>query len=120
MLVCQKRAVRVINCSDYFAGSHNLFRDSNILKIEDLHPWPAHSPDLNPLVFHFWSAAQAEVYTQKPYSIESLVNCVTRFTERFSQEVIEKISHNVLRRATLCPRKNGGRFQQLLLDFKMV
>jgi len=78
------------------------------------YPWPAHSPDLNPLDFHFWAAAQADVYTQKPNSLESLVNCVTRFTERFSQEVIEKISHNVLRRATLCLREEGGHFQHLL------
>ena len=31
--------------------------------------WPAHSPDLNPLDFHFWAAAQKQVYLQKPESI---------------------------------------------------
>ena len=35
--------------------------------------WPAHSPDLNPLDFSFWAAAQTRVYMEKPDSIEYLI-----------------------------------------------
>ena len=41
--------------------------------------WPAHSPDLNPLNFHFWAAAQKQVYLQKLESIGELVECVISF-----------------------------------------
>ena len=77
-------------------------------------PWPAHSPDLNPLDFHFWAAAQNHVFKVKPASIDSLVECVKSFTEGYSQETIIKTSKNVLKRARLCLESGGGHFQQFL------
>ena len=76
--------------------------------------WPAHSPDLNPLDFHFWAAAQNQVFKEKPASIDSLVECVKIFTERYSQETIRKTSKNVLKRARLCLESGGGHFQHFL------
>lgn len=77
-------------------------------------PWPAHSPDLNPLDFHFWAAAQARVYEEKPESIQNLVQCVQDFAEGYSQETIHKVCKNVLKRATICLQNEGGHFQHLM------
>ena len=77
-------------------------------------PWPAHSPDLNPLDFHFWAAAQNQVFKEKPDSMDSLVQCVTSFAEGYCKETIRRVSRNVLKRATLCLEAEGGHFQHLL------
>lgn len=77
-------------------------------------PWPAHSPDLNPLDFHFWAAAQNQVFKEKPDSIDSLVQCVKSFAEGYSKETIRRVSKNVLKRVTLCLESGGGHFQHLL------
>ena len=76
--------------------------------------WPAHSPDINPLDFHFWSAAQREVYCQKPRNIEELVQCVQDFAGAYDQGTIKRVAANVLKRARLCLQAGGGHFQQLL------
>lgn len=72
--------------------------------------WPAHSPDLNPLDFHFWGEAQNHVYREQPESIESLIQCV----KTFAATTIRKVADNVLKRAELCLTNNGGHFQHLL------
>lgn len=76
--------------------------------------WPAHSPDLNPLDFHFWAVAQKEVYSQKPESIDSLIECVRGFAESYNEDTIRRVAGNVLKRARLCLRADGGHFQHLL------
>ena len=76
--------------------------------------WPAHSPDLNPLDFHFWAAAQNEVYHQKPESIESLIDVVKWFATSYNQETIRRVSENVLKRARLCLRADWGHFQHII------
>ena len=77
-------------------------------------PWPAHSPDLNPLDFHFWAAAQKQVYSVKPASIGSLVECVKEFAEGYSENTIRNVCNTVLKRARLCLQAGGGHFQHLL------
>ena len=76
--------------------------------------WPAHSPDLNPLDFNFWAAAQKEVYTKKPETIEALVECVRHFAAAYDPDAIRRLANNVLKRAELCQRVGGGHFQHLL------
>ena len=77
-------------------------------------PWPAHSPDLNPLDFHFWAAAQEMVYKEKPQSIELLVQCVKQFASSYDPATLRRVSQNVLKRARLCLQAGGGHFQHLL------
>ena len=76
------------------------------------HSW--HSPDFNSLDFNFWVAAQTRVYIEKPDSIETLIQCVHPFAERYSQETIKNVCKNLLKRAQLCLKVGGGHFQQLL------
>ena len=72
--------------------------------------WPAHSPDLNPLDFHFWAAAQKEVYSQKPETIDSLIECVGSFAESCNEDIIRRVRGNVLKRARPCLRADIGPF----------
>ena len=81
--------------------------------------WPAHSQDLNPLDFHFWSAAQRQVYRSKPDNIDGLVQVVRDFAATYDQTTIKKVSANVLKRARLCLRADGGHFIYLVL-FKLA
>ena len=77
--------------------------------------WPAHSPDLNPLDFHFWGEAQQEVYREQQESIESLIQCVKRFAETYEASAIERGAENVLKRANMCLEANNrGHLQHLL------
>ena len=71
---------------------------------------PAHSPDLNPLDFNFWAAAQTRIHMEKPNSIESLIQCVQTFAEGYSQETIKNVCKNVLKRASLCLNFGGDYF----------
>ena len=77
-------------------------------------PWPAHSPDLNPLDFHFWAAAQEMVYKKKPQSIELLVQCIKQFASSYDPATLRRVSQNVLKRARLCLQAGGGHFQHIL------
>lgn len=76
--------------------------------------WPAHSPDLNPLDFHFWAEAQRKVYTEEPQSIQDLIKCVELLAANYDPTIIDKVTKNVLKRARLCLEEAGGHFQHLL------
>ena len=76
--------------------------------------WPAHSPDLNPLDFHFWGVAQQHVYREQPDNIEALIQCVSAFAATYDSGTIRKVSENVLKRAKQCSDVNGDHFQHLL------
>ena len=76
--------------------------------------WPAHSPDLNPLDFHFWGVAQQHVYREQPDNIEALIQCVSAFAATYDSGTIRKVSENVLKRAKQCSDVNGDHLQHLL------
>ena len=73
--------------------------------------WPAHSPDLNPLDFHFWGEAQQQVYQEHPETIESLIEYGKNFAARYESSMIKnlaaryegsimkRVAANVLKRA---------------------
>ena len=76
--------------------------------------WPAHSPDLNPLDFSFWSQAQSEVYEHHPTTIEEIVAIVEGFFGNLNEEKVKKTVANVLKRAQLCVEEKGGHFEHKL------
>lgn len=76
--------------------------------------WPAHSPDLNPLDFHFWGEAQRKVCYQHPEDINSLIEFVKDFAAGYDKTTLRRVAQNVLKRARLCLSANGGHFQHLL------
>ena len=75
--------------------------------------WPAYSPDLNPLDFHFSGVAQQQVYQEQPETIESLIDCVRSFAARYDSLVIKRVAADVVKRPKLCHYANGGHFQHL-------
>ena len=60
------------------------------------------------------AAAQKHVYLQKPESIGELVECVKQFSSSYDQERIRRVAMNVVKRARMCLRADGGHFQHLL------
>ena len=76
--------------------------------------WPAHSPDLNPIDFHFWAAAPEIVYTERPQSIQDLIECVNMFAANYDAATIERVTKNVLKRARFRLEADDGYFQHLL------
>ena len=76
--------------------------------------WPAHSPDLNPLDFHFWGEAQQRVYQERPENIEGLIECVKNFAATYESSTIRRVAANVLKRSRECLNADGGHFQHLL------
>jgi len=91
------------------------FQDQ-VISRRTANPWPAHSPDLKPLDFHFWAAAQNQVFKEKLDSIDSLVQYVICFAEGYSRDTNSKISRNVIERATLCLEAGSSHFQHILQD----
>jgi hypothetical protein len=77
-------------------------------------PWPAHSPDLNVLDFHFWAMAQRRVFAVKPETVDALITCIKDFAENYSVEALRKACASVRKRARFCLDVEGGHFQHLL------
>ena len=44
--------------------------------------WPAHSPDINPLDYHFWALAQRQVYASNPSNIDEVIDIVKQYAAR--------------------------------------
>lgn len=78
-------------------------------------PWPARSPDLNPMDFFVWGYMKSEVYMTPVNSEEELLNRI----HDAAQKVREKLSYKVTvrgmrKRARACIRENGGHFEHKL------
>lgn len=79
-------------------------------------PWPARSPDLNPLHFFFWDHFKTLVYSTPVNTREDLVQRIL-FTGGIIQNVtadFKAINRNLRRRIELCLEQNGGHFEHLL------
>lgn len=78
-------------------------------------PWPARSPDLNPMDFFVWGFMKSEVYATPVNTEEELQNRILAA----AQKVREKLSHKVTvgamrKRARACIREHGGHFENKL------
>jgi inhibitor of nuclear factor kappa-B kinase subunit alpha len=77
-------------------------------------PWPAKSPDMNPLDYWFWGHAQAKVYRQKPQSIQEVQQIVKMVARTCPKEVITKAAMNIIKRASKCLENEGSHFESEL------
>jgi hypothetical protein len=69
--------------------------------------WPPRSPDLTPPDYFLWGHLKAQVYANKPRTIEALKANIS--------EAIQEVTPDVLaRRVQCCLDANGGHFQHLL------
>ena len=73
--------------------------------------WPAHSPDLSPLDYWFWSVMQSAVYKMKPKDLQELQNVVNSAASQIDEEEIRRSIANFSIRAQKCYQNKGGHFE---------
>ena len=77
-------------------------------------PWPANSPDLNPLDFFFWGHAMNHVYRVKPGSIEDLKSIVNDFAKCMNSSLIKEVCGSARGRFMKVREADGGHFEHLI------
>ena len=86
----------------------------NVISRLTTHPWPAKSPDCNPLDFFLWGAIEAQVFKRSPKSIEELKRVVEDIAFSLDANMIQRACKNVFKRAQLIIDVKGGHFEHLL------
>ena len=79
-------------------------------------PWPARSPDLNPLDFFLWGHVKNFIYRQPIDTEEQLRVRIEEAFASLTPQMILDSKLSLLRRARLCIQMNGGHFEHLLLE----
>ena len=77
-------------------------------------PWPACSPDLNPLDYSFWGQCERQIALKKPKGRDEIIRVVNEYAASLSEELIRSMTNNIIKRARLCVDQNGGHFEHLL------
>lgn len=72
-----------------------------------LRPWPAQSPDLNPIE-HVWAKLSREVYRRAPTSTDELWEVVQEEWEKLDIVFFQNLTHSMKRRLTAVRAANGG------------
>lgn len=76
--------------------------------------WPPRSPDLNMIDFFLWGVLQHKVYQETHESIDAVTNAVVQEANEITQETLERVQHNLIKRLHKCIEQNGGLFEHLL------
>ena len=74
-------------------------------------PWPACSPDINPLDYSFWGMCEQEIIKKKPKTLKEMREVVDNFSTPLDADFVRR---NVLKRAKLCIQEQGGHFEHLM------
>jgi inhibitor of nuclear factor kappa-B kinase subunit alpha len=98
---CTNNALRYLN--DKF--------DNRVISRRSANPWPAHSPDLNPLDYWFWGYVESQVYIRRPRNIESLKRVVEEVAYELDAHSIKNAVGNFTRRLEMCFERNGAHFE---------
>lgn len=80
--------------------------------------WPAHSPDMNPLDYWFWSALKFFIRRQTPKSKQELELIFYLAVTTFTQEQVKKAVSDLHWRLMACKEANGWHFEQSFKSFK--
>lgn len=79
-------------------------------------PWPARSPDLNPLDFYLWGHLKSVVYATPVPDVaelrERIINGCIQI--RGMPGIFERVRQSMLRRVRSCIEMEGGHFEHLL------
>ena len=76
--------------------------------------WPAKSPDLNPLDFCFWGAAEVEVNQKKPKTIPELKRIVEEFAFPIPRNTLPRVADNFIPRVRNCSQEYCSHIVHLL------
>lgn len=79
-------------------------------------PWPARSPDLNPLDFSFWGFMKNEVYAVEIHNEEQLWIRIMESADRFRNNpgTFQRCRQSLRRRMEKCIEVQGQQFEHLL------
>ena len=77
-------------------------------------PWPARSPDLNPLDYWFWGQMQQIVYEKNPSNLEDMKKIVNNAARRISQDTVRRAVDSIRHRASQCLLAKGAQFEARL------
>jgi hypothetical protein len=77
-------------------------------------PWPARSPDLNPLDFFLWGYCKELIYRKLPEDLEDLNDKLHYAIWDIDNDILQKTQRNLLKRMRACVAMNGGHFEHLL------
>ena len=94
---------------DFLKGKFNGRVISNRLDFS----WPAKSPDLNPLDYFFWGAAEADVNKKKPKTICDLKKVVEDYANQITRDTLHRVDDNFMERVKICFQEDGGHFEHL-------
>lgn len=76
--------------------------------------WPARSPDLNPLDFFLWGHCKQFVYRDIPQTLEDLDMKLHCAFGTITEDMLERVHRNLIRRMQACIRNGGGQFEHEL------
>ena len=76
--------------------------------------WPARSPDLTPLDFWLWDELKEKVYADNPQTLDHLRRNITAEVNNITQDRLQSVFANLIKRAQKCVEANGFRFEHLL------
>ena len=76
--------------------------------------WPPYSPDLNPHDYFLGGYAMAEVWRQKPETMEQLKQVIEEMAASMSRGLIRNSVANLRKRVDKCLEVGGGHFEFLL------
>ena len=74
-------------------------------------PWPARSPDFNPLDYSLWGIIVEQVYKPKPRTKNELIQRIIRSVNGLNSVLLKKVCRNIRSRAVNCLAANGGYFE---------
>lgn len=79
-------------------------------------PWPARSPDLNPLDFYFWGRLKELVYSTPVLNEEDLIARIAAavLVMQTDDDIRKTVQEEVIQRCRACIQANGSNFEQLL------
>jgi len=76
-------------------------------------PWPAKSPDLNPLDFFLWGHCKEVIYRKSPEDLEDLNDKLHYAIWSIDNDILQKTQRSLLKRLRACVAMDGG-FEHLL------
>jgi len=78
--------------------------------------WPPRLPDLTPPDFYLWGAAKSAVYRDCPHKLNELKTAITTYTRNITQEDLQKVFANKIKRVQACIDTHGHHFKHLSLS----
>ena len=80
-------------------------------KFEVLKPWPANSPDLNPMDYGIWGILEPLVFAQNPKSEVELKTAIRKAVPSLTPATLQSTVLQFEKRLDLCIANNGGNFE---------